>query len=389
MAAGATDPVVIVGTGLAGYTLARELRKLDAETPLVLVTADDGAFYSKPMLSNALAEGKDADALVLDTAEGMAAKLGARILTGTPVERLDPAARTVHTAAGPLRYRDLVLAVGAVPIRPPMAGEGAGEVLSVNNRQDYARFRTRLEGARRVAIIGPGLIGCEFANDLLAAGRAPTVIGPDPWPISTLLPEAAGRALARGLEAAGVRLLLGRTVPRVERADGGLRLQLDDGGGVEADLVLSAVGLRPDTRLAEAAGLEVGRGIRVDRFLRTSAPHVYALGDCAEVEGRVLPFVMPIMHGARALARTLAGEPTPATYPPMPVVIKTPAHPVAVLPPPPGEGAWRLTDEDGGVRMLWVAADGTLQGFALTGRHAAERQRLTARVGQPAADDGG
>ena len=113
-------------------------------------------------------------------------------------------------------------------------------------------------------------------------------------------------------------------------------------------------------------------------MLRTSAPHVYALGDCAEVAGLNLPFVMPIMHGARALAKTLAGEPTEVRYPPMPVVIKTPALATVVAPPPKGtEGAWKIEGEAPDIRALFEAPDGALLGFALTGTAAAEKQALT------------
>ncbi len=377
-----SDPILILGTGLAGYTLARELRALDREAPLTLVTADDGAFYSKPMLSTALARGQSPEDLASSDAGAMAERLQARILTHTRVEAIVRGARRLESDRGPLPYGRLVLATGATPIRPPLGGDAAGEVLSVNSLEDYRRFRERLgSGPRRVALIGPGLIGCEFANDLRAAGHQVAVIGPDPWPISTLLPEAAGRDLQQALEAAGVAWHLGTVVESVARAGGGYRLQLADGGTLEADLVLSAVGLRPDTRLAEAAGLEVHRGVVTDRLLRTSDPLIYALGDCAEVEGLNLPFVAPIMQGAKALARTLTGTPTPVRYPPMPVVIKTSLHPVVVAPPPrDARGSWQVTRLEGGVRALFEGADGRLLGFALTGTAAAEKQALTQRL---------
>ena len=110
-------------------------------------------------------------------------------------------------------------------------------------------------------------------------------------------------------------------------------MTLSDHRVLSVDAVLSSVGLRPRTGLAERAGIAVKRGIVVDRYLATNAPDVYALGDCAEVEGLVLPFVMPIMHAARALAKTLCGEPTRLTYPAMPIVVKTTAYPVVVAPP--------------------------------------------------------
>ena len=156
---------------------------------------------------------------------------------------------------------------------------------------------------------------------------------------------------------------------------------LDNGETLSTDLMLSAVGLRPRTALADAAGLVVGRGIVVDRFLRSSAEGVYAIGDCAEVEGLLLPFVMPIMQGARALGQTLAGTATPVSYPAMPVTVKTPALPVVVCPPLPGVvGQWQTTREGDGIRSLFVDDQGGLQGFALSGAAVTDKAGLAARL---------
>lgn len=375
------SPIVIVGTGLAGYTLARELRKLDKETPLILLSADDGHFYSKPMLSNAFAQGKDAQALVNTPVEAMAAQLNAQIRPHTPVRGVDLAARRLDLGGESLGYGRLVLAWGADPIRLPLAGDAAGQVLSVNDRLDYARFRSALEDRRSVTILGAGLIGCEFANDLLKAGFEVTLVDLAAWPLGRLLPEAAGREMAEALGRAGVRWQLGHSVSAVDRSGAGYRLTLDDGSTLESDVVLSAVGLRPRTELAAAAGLAVGRGVRVDAWLRSSAPEVYALGDCAEVEGLVLPYVMPLMHAARALAQTLTGKPTPVRYPAMPVVVKTPACPAVVAPPAPGaQGQWKIEGTGTDLICRFEGPAGELLGFALTGAATAQKNALAATL---------
>lgn len=377
-------PIVIAGSGLAGYTVARELRKLDKDTPLVVLSRDDAGFYSKPMLSNALAGGKTAASLVMKPAEAMAAELAADVRPRCELRAMDPAARTVTLAGGEeLHYRDLVLALGADPIRLPLDGDGAAdEVLSVNDLDDYARFAGRLQGVRSIAILGAGLIGCEFANDVLARGIAPTLVDPAPGPLARLLPPEAGAWLQRRLEAAGVAFRFGVAATRVERsAAGGYALTLGDGSMLAADLVLSAIGLRPRTTLARAAGLAVNRGIVVDRRLATSAAHVRAVGDCAEVEGLTLPYVMPIMQQARALAATLAGTPTELRYPAMPVVVKTPACPTVVCPPAPdAQGAWRVEAGGDALQARFTDEDGRLLGFALMGSATAQRQALAAQV---------
>jgi rubredoxin---NAD+ reductase len=370
-------PIVIIGSGLAGYTLARELRKLDRDTPLALMTADDGSFYSKPMLSNALASGKDASDLALKTAAAMAAELNAGVHAGTEVQAIDLAGRRLLTAAGEIPWAKLVLALGADPIRLPLSGEGAAAVLSVNDLRDYARFRAAIEGRKRVAILGAGLIGCEFANDLVLGGHAVEVADIAAQPLGRLLPAEAAAGLRDALAAAGVRWHLGKKAVAVDRSGTALVLRFDDGTHIETDIVLSAVGLAPRTALARAAGLAVKRGIVVDRFLRTSDAEVYALGDCAEVDGQVLPFVMPIMHAARALASTLVGSEKAVIYPPMPVVVKTPALPTVVCPPAPGAaGAWQIESEAGGTLARYVDAAGKLIGFAVTGAAAAHKNRL-------------
>ncbi|MBK1691198.1 NAD(P)/FAD-dependent oxidoreductase [Ectothiorhodospira mobilis] len=372
--------VLIIGTGLAGYTLAREWRARDPHTALTLVTRDDGAYYTKPMLSGALGRGQSPGDLVQRTAEAMAEELDARILTQTPVSALIPDERRVRLQDGrTLDYDALVLALGAEPIHFSYAGDAADAVLMVNDLTDYVRFRQAIEEVERVALIGPGLIGCEFANDLAASGRAVEVIGPDAWPLGRLVPEAAGQAVQRGLEGAGVRFHLGTVVQRIDRCGSGYRLSLKDGTDLEAGAVLSAVGVRPRVDLARGAGLAVQQGICVDRHLATSAAGVYALGDCAQVEGRVLPYVAPIRHAAKALARTLAGEVTPVRYPAMPVQVKTTLHPVVVAPPDPqAEGAWDVVPVGEGVKARFLDPGGRLLGFALTGTEAVKaRQELT------------
>ena len=370
-------PIIVLGSGLAGYTVIRELRKLNRDIPITLVSRDNGDSYSKPMLSNAFAQNKDATSLVLTPAAAMAKQLGFNLFAHTEVRAIHRSSKQLDTTAGMLGYDRLVLALGADPIRVSLQGDAADSVMSVNDLEDYARLRNVLGTAKSIAIMGGGLIGCEFANDLAAAGFSVTVIGSSTYPLATLMPEQAGKQLLEPLSKLGVTWRFGTTVQSVNKAASGYTLTLADGRTMQADLVISAVGLRSRTQLAIDAGITVNRGIVVDNQLRSSDESIFALGDCAEINGRVLPFVLPIMHAGRALAKVLNGEETKVEFPAMPVVVKTPAHPIAVSPVArDAVGAWQELASGQGVKMGFVDEQNNLNGFVLTGEYASERNEM-------------
>ncbi len=369
--------LVIIGSGLGGYTLAREFRKLSPGASITMITRDGGDFYAKPNLSNALSAGKNPDSLVTKTADAMAESLAMTIRRHCHVEGIDPNARTVRTSEGDLAFRSLVFAVGADQGTAPMGGDAVDRVLQVNDLDDYRRFREALAPGANVLIIGAGLIGCEFANDLAAAGYSVVMVDPAAHPLARLVPAEAGTLFQSGLERIGVDCRMGRTVSTLSnRPDGGLVACLNDGASVEADLVVSAIGLHPRTGLARAAGLEIGRGIRVDSSLRTSTDPIYAVGDCAEIEGRILPYVQPLMVSAKALARTLSGQPTQIAWPPMPVTVKTPSFPLIVEPPTDTEGAWSMESAEDAVVGRFVTREGKLAGYVLGGSAIKRKQDM-------------
>ena len=372
------DPIIVIGTGLAGYNFGKEFRRLNPDAPLLFISSDDGRSYSKPMLSTGFTKSTTADELAMADAGVMAEQLKASIRTMTRVTAIDAANHTVAIGSEKIKYSKLVLAVGAKCIEAPLQGDAVADVHSINDLMDYAKFRKAIDGKKKVFIIGAGLIGCEYANDLTNGGYEVEAADPLPTVLATLLPEQASHAVQQTLEKEkGVKFHFGTVAESVNRSGNGYEVTLKNGVKVKADAVLSAIGVRANTTLAKETGLAVNRGIVVNRELQSSNPDIYALGDCAEVDGQLLYYVMPLMTCARALAKTLAGTPTPVVYGPMPVGIKVPVCPIQVSPAPRGvEGKWEVEADGNNVKALFRDASGKLLGFALTGNKVSEKMAL-------------
>ncbi len=378
-------PIVIIGSGMAGYTVAREFRKLSPEQELMMICADDAVNYAKPTLSNAFAGNKAPEQIALGDAAKMAAQLNMRIEATTLVKEIHPENHEITLEKNDeifkQAYSKLVLAVGANPIRLAIAGDGSEDIHVVNSLVDYSVFRENLAKRKdkRVVILGAGLIGCEFANDLLHSNYDVTVIDLAPQPLGRLLPTHVAEAFKTNLEEAGIKFALSTTVEKVTKINDGedYAVTLANGQTLVADIVLSAIGLQPNTALAKAADIQTSRGIITNTLLETNQADIYAVGDCAEVNGTLLPYVMPIMQQARALAKTLSGQSTNVHYPAMPVAVKTPAAPLTVLPAPVDvEVNWQTEEFDDGMLAKATDAEGTLRGFVLLGATAG-KQRLT------------
>jgi len=380
--------LMIIGTGIAGYSVAREYHKLKKSSKITLLTLDDGNSYSKPMLSNALAKGKSMLDLVIADNQRMGRTLDAIIKSLVEAHSINIDEKTVSYAATSLPYKQLVIATGAEPIKLKFKGKAAKNILSVNDLRAYGRFRQALENKKHVTLIGAGLIGCEFANDLVSKGFKVDVLDLSEQPLGLLLPAKAAEFFRKALESAGICFHFGTTLESLEPGpadaesnEGPMQATLTNGKEFETDVVLSAVGLKPRIKLAADAGLETNRGIIVDHFMRTSNPDIYSLGDCCEIEGHVLPFIMPVMQAAKALASTLAGTPVEVSYPAMPVVVKTPACSTVICPPPQGvSGEWQETATETGVNAQFFDSENNLRGFALVGDAVAEKAELTARL---------
>lgn len=425
------QPVIIIGSGMAGYTLARELRKLTTSLPIVMVCQDSGDSYAKPTLSNAYAQNKLADSIANASAAKMAETLNLTLLNFHQVTDINADEQVIvvrslvnEASQTTLAYRDLVLATGAHSRLLPNLAVNHQTIFAVNHLDEYKSFQQRLNTLKsqksapvKVAIIGAGLIGCEFANDLIGqntgnqtADITVAVFDKAARPLAQQLPSEAGIMLQDALTQSGVTFYLGTDITsittNIDTSDNAtVTISFDkdkQSQTFEADIVLIAIGLVANTDLAASANIAIAssqhinptithlprtvqQGIKVDAYLATSAKHIYAIGDCANVMGSYMPYVMPLMNQAKALAKTLADPnmaPTKVAYPAMPVAIKTPSLPLVVL-PVSGQYSddqlyWQTTPTTDGMVMTAHPKDGSnsILGFVLAGKEAA-KQRLT------------
>ena len=240
-------------------------------------------------------------------------------------------------------------------------------MLHVNDLDEYRIFTDKIQHAQRVLIMGAGLVGCEFANDLHSQGIASILVDPAPFPLAALLPAPLGNALQKALTDIGVEQFYGCTVSQLTATDSGYEAQLSNGESLDADLVLSAAGLSVDTTLAASANIQCERGIVVNAQLATNQANIYALGDCAEINGQLRPYIAPILPSVKALAQTLLGNPTDVVFGAMPVSVKTPCCPVVACPPANTNGGeWRIEGEQDNLIARFEQA-GKTTGFACTG----------------------
>lgn len=369
--AGVSREILVIGSGFAAQQLVKSLRKLDAEQPIRLITADSGDEYNKPDLSHVVSRGCTAAAMTRLSGSDFAEQQRIALVPHCPVLGIDPARRIVMTGQGEFAYGQLVLATGASAARPDLPG--SEQLVTLNSQQEYAAAEGLIQQARRIMVLGAGLIGCELAMDMASDGREVTLVDLADSPLSALLPAVLSQPLQQALRSQGVKLQLGQGIAELglldpDRPKGGWRVTLSNGRVSEQDLVIAAIGLRPNLVLAQAAGIAVERGILVDDSLQTSAPHIFALGDCAQWRGQLLPFLQPIVLGANALARTLLGMPTPLTLPPMLVKVKTPRYPLQLAGRTKGEDlTWQCRWNSQGMVAEAHGEDGELCGFVVGG----------------------
>ena len=362
--------LVVIGAGMASGRMLEQLFDAAPDAyEVTLFNAEPRGNYNRLMLSPVLSGEKTYEQIVTHDADWYAAH-GVDCRFGEAVVRIDRAARVVHSNKSSVGYDALVIATGSAPFIIPVPGKDLAGVVTYRDLEDTnAMIAASAPGAKAV-VIGGGLLGLEAAAGMAARGARVTVIHLMGHLMERQLDPAAGYLLQKDLERRGITVHCQGATKAILGTDRAEAVLLEDGTVYPADLVCMAVGIRPEVRLANDAHLEVERGIVVDDALRTSDPHIFALGECVEHLGQVFGLVAPLYDQAKVLAQTLLDQ--PAMFAPVQTATKLKVTGIDLFSAGDfigGEGTETITLSDpiGGVYKKLVIKDDVLVGACLYG----------------------
>ncbi|MEZ5850368.1 MAG: nitrite reductase large subunit NirB [Hyphomicrobiaceae bacterium] len=311
--------LVVIGNGMApGRALERLFESAPGAYEVTIFNAEPRVNYDRIMLSPVLSGEKTFEEIVIH-GDGWYVQNGVTLYKGHKVVAIDRAARTVTSDHGVVASFDkLIVATGSVPVIIPVPGHDLAGVLSYRDLDDVTAMLLAARSGGRAVVIGGGLLGLEAAAGLRGQGMEVTVLHLMPTLMERQLDTTAGHLLQRAIEARGIsvvtrastKAILGK--PTAQGSDRVRAVLLEDGTEIPADLVVMAVGIRPNAVLAKEAGITVNRGIVTDAGMRTSDPDIFALGECAENDGQVFGLVAPLYEMANVVAAQLAGDETAA-----------------------------------------------------------------------------
>lgn len=360
-------PIVIIGSGFASYQLIKTIRRTNGDYPIHVFTNDSGDDYNKPDLSHVFSKKQSPEEVVTLSGGDFAEQYNVILHRHTLVESIDTENQTITVNGEQFAYGKLVLATGSQTFIPPFHGDGCEEILTLNSLKEFAGIQQKVLESKKVLVVGGGLIGTELAMDLANAGKMVTLVEPNSHLLANMIPDFISLPLEKACRGKGVTVTLSDCVQAVNKQDNGYRVTTTNGQSYLVDCVISAAGLKPNTQLAIKSDIMVNRGIVVDSILQTSANNVYALGDCAEIEGKVMAYLQPILLSANALAKTLLGSETVLALPNMMVKVKTPHYPIQLA----GNTSidierWSVDIETQGLCAKAYNANNQLTGFVVT-----------------------
>lgn len=300
--------LVLIGNGMAGVRAIEHIIKLAPDKyTITIFGSEPHPNYNRIQLSSVLAGGADMEDIILNHWDWYRDN-GITLYAGHTVTAIDPQARTVISAQGiTVSYDLLLLATGSNPFMLPLPGADKEGVIAFRDMKDCEMMMEAAKKYRKAIVIGGGLLGLEAARGLLHLGMEVSVVHIHHYLMERQLDEAASRMLQRELEKQGMRFLLQKSTSAITGKKRATGLQFSDGTSADGDLIVMAVGIKPNVALAESVGIQTNRGIVVDDYMRTSIPGIYALGECAEHRGIAYGLVAPLYEQGAFLAKHLAG----------------------------------------------------------------------------------
>ena len=300
--------VVIIGNGAAGFSAAKRLRSTDSGMQVTLVDHQELPLYTKIRLPDYIAGGVGEEKLFITTFEEYD-RLGIERLFGERVERLDSLKKILTMASGrSLSYDVLLLATGAQAAIPRIDGIYGPGVFSLRTIADARTIIEKLKSVDAAVIIGGGLLGLEVAHAMKTKGLAVSVIEFFPQLLPKNLTDDEAAILLEKLRSTGLNIYLDRITSKIEREDGRLLVRTHKGDVIKTGLVLVSAGIQPEVSLAKVSGIKVDKGIVVNERLSTSATDVYAVGDCAEVNGFIQGLWVAAKEQGEAVAEIILGR---------------------------------------------------------------------------------
>lgn len=375
-------PYLILGNSTGGIGAAEGIRSVDPETPIGIIGDEPGPAYARPLIADLIA-GSRSEEEILYRPRDFYAERGIELISGVAVESIDCAGKTVATGDGRrIGWEKLLLAVGGIPIVPPIEGREMKGVFTFTTRRDarhiHAYLRQRARG-RQAVVLGGGLIGIKAAEALRERGIRVVMVELLDRILGPVLDPESSRSVEAVVRSEGISLRLGDTVERILPDRSGsypLMAELKSGNTVSADLFIIAIGVRPRVELARDAGLTVERGIGVNRRMETSHSGVYACGDAAEIvdfftgEKRPIPVWINAYWGGRVAGLNMAGEEREYTVGMMMNSLRVFGRPLVsagVVNPKAEWGAEVLRTEESGCQRVLFLRGGRLIGYVLFG----------------------
>ncbi len=316
------EKLVVIGNGMApGRALDKLFEAAPGRYDVTIFNAEPRVNYDRIMLSPLLSGEKTFEQIVIH-GDGWYVKQGVMLYKGHKVVGIDRAAKTVTSAAGvTASYDKLIIATGSVPIVIPVPGSTLPGVLTYRDLDDVQAMLIAAKSRGNAVVIGGGLLGLEAAAGLSEQGMDVTVLHLMPTLMEKQLDTAAGHLLQKAIEARRIKVITKANTKAILGDKHVTGVLLDDGTELKAELVVMAVGIRPNAALAKEAGIDVKRGIVVGANMRTSDPDIFALGECAESHGECYGLVAPLYEMANVVANQLAGE-GEATFTPSAIATK-------------------------------------------------------------------